>query len=417
MTIPESPPRIAYLTGQYPAVSHTFILREVEALRAAGVCVQTCSIRQTPPEQHRGPSEVDAAANTFYVLAAAKKPLTLIAAQLAALARPSAYFSALALAWHTRSPGMRAGLYQFFYFVEATILARHLRAQNITHLHNHFAASSATVSMLTAKLANIPFSFTLHGPADLEEPKRWRLNEKIARAKFVACISHFARSQAMLHSDPIHWGKLRIIHCGVTPELYAKNAGNTRTGKRFIFVGRLAAVKGLPVLIQAFAKALKSDPDLHLTLVGDGDDRAALETAAAPLGQAIRFTGYQSQAEVAEILSQSDVLVLPSFAEGVPVVLMEAMASAKPVIATRVAGVAELVEDGISGYLVTPGDPEALADKILHFSSDKAERDKMGKAGREKVCAEFDITCEAERLAALFLGQGGTALRPEAKAP
>lgn len=403
MTGTTKPQQIAYLTAQYPALSHTFILREVEALRELGFDVSTCSIRRVDPQQLRGKAEQAASASSFYVLAAARNPLTFLRAQGAALRAPGRYFSALALAIRLRAPGLRALLYQLIYFLEATVLARHLKARGITHLHNHFANASATVAMLAAHMADLPFSYTLHGPADLEEPKRWRLDEKTARAKFVACISNFARSQGMLHSDPDHWHKLHIVHCGVTPELYTSNPPNPKsTGNALVFIGRLAPVKGLRKLIGAFELALQSNPKLSLTIVGDGPERGWLEQTTRKFGAAVTLTGPRSQAEVADILAQSDVLVLPSFAEGVPVVLMEAMASGKPVIATQVAGVAELVEDGVSGYVVPPGDKISLAARIVSLSSEPDLQKRFGQAGRRKVQAEFDIRQEAARIGNLF---------------
>lgn len=403
------PLKLAYLTGEYPAVSHTFILREILALRALGLTVKTCSVRRTGPEHHRGPDEKEAAATTFYLLSAAKNPAVLIRAKLAALANPGRFFRALGLAWRLRAPGMRAAIYQLIYFAEALILARHLKAEGVTHLHNHFAGPSATVSMLTSELSGIPYSFTLHGPADLAEPARWKLGEKIARAAFVACISHYARSQAMLMSDPEHWDRLRIVHCGVTPAMYDRPR-QLGDGTHLVFVGRLAPVKGLRVLIEAMGQL--GDPSVRLTIVGDGSERAALETLAAPLGDRVRFTGYLSQEEVAQILATANAFVLPSFAEGVPVVLMEAMAAGLPVMATRITGVPELVEDGVSGHLVTPGDPSALADAITALASLHDGGAALGQAGRAMVRSEFDISTEAARLATLFRGEGGPDIRP-----
>lgn len=267
--------------------------------------------------------------------------------------------------------------------------------------------------MLASAFSGIPFSYTLHGPADLYEPVTWHLREKTSRAAFVACISHFARSQAMYFSDPAQWGKLRIVHCGVLPEIYAQDAPGPHEGVRLIFVGRITAIKGLRVLLAAFARARATRPGLHLTLVGDGDDRAHLERLAAPLGGAVHFAGYLSQGAVAAALAESDAMVLPSFAEGLPVVLMEAMASARPVIATQVAGVSELVEDGVSGFVVPPGDEDALADRIGRLADDPGLRARMGTAGRERVRAEFDARREAARIGALFSGQGGSAPRPD----
>jgi len=238
------------------------------------------------------------------------------------------------------------------------------------------------------------------------------LREKTARAAFVACISHFARAQAMHFSDPAHWPKLRIVHCGVLPDLYERTAPASRPGTRLIFVGRLAAVKGLRVLIEALAQARETRPDLQLTLVGDGADRAMLERLAAPLGDAVHFAGYLSQEAVAAALAEADAFVLPSFAEGLPVVLMEALSAARPVIATQVAGVGELVADGVTGFLVPPGDAETLADRIGRIADDPDLRARMGRAGRETVRADFDARQEAGRIGALFAGQAGPALRP-----
>ena len=397
--------RIGYLAAEYPAVSHTFILREVEALRRLGLDIRTCSVRRTDPVHHRGPAEKAAGQSTFYILEAARSPRCLFAAQAAALRHPGAYFGALRRAIAMRAPGLRALLYQLIYFTEATVLADHLRRTGITHLHNHFANASATVAMLAAEIAQIPFSYMLHGPSDLADPARWRLDLKTERAVFVSCISHFARSQAMLASDPAHWNKLRIVHCGIEPERYGSDPEKAKKpGTEMVFVGRLAAVKGVRLLFDAFRAAREAHPDLTLTLVGDGPDRAALEAAAKPLGDAVRFLGYRTQDEVAGILSRADMMVLPSFAEGVPVVLMEAMASEKPVIATRVAGVAELVEDGISGFVVSPGDIDGLTRAITALADDPSLRRRMGQAGRAKVRSEFAIDGEARRLALLFQG-------------
>jgi glycosyltransferase involved in cell wall biosynthesis len=403
--------RIAYLTGEYPAVSHTFILREVEALRARGRDIVTCSIRRTASEHHRGPAEKAAAATTFYVLAAATRPLTLLRAKLAALRTPGRFLRALGLAIRTSPPGPSALLWQMFYLAEALVLARHLRAEGVTHLHNHFGNSSCSVAMLTSAVSGIPFSYTMHGPAIFFEIRNWRIDEKIARARFVACISNFCRSQGMIFSAPEHWPKMRIVHCGVDPARY--DTGRGAPGRRLLFVGRLAAVKGVAVLLEAFARVLAADNGARLTLVGDGVERPALEARARELGlgDAVEFVGYRSQDEVADELARADLFVLPSFAEGVPVVLMEAMAARLPVVASRIAGIPELVTEA-SGRLVPPGDPEALADAIAALLADPDLRREMGAAGRAHVMAEFNQATEAARLDALLSGTAGEGLRP-----
>ncbi len=394
----ETPDRIAYLTGEYPALSHTFILREIAALRDAGREVIACSIRQTSGAHIAGEAEAAEARNTFYVIRAAKSPARLLAAVGFGLSRPGRLASALFLAIRTSPPGPKAFLWQMFYLAEALVLARHLSDRGVRHLHNHFANSSCSVAMLAAELADIPFSFTLHGPAIFFEPRLWRIDEKIARAKFVACISHFCRSQGMIFADQAHWPKMRIVHCGVTPARYQSDGH--APGKRLIFVGRLAAVKGIAVLLRAFAKVYERHPDARLTLIGDGVERPNLEALARDLGiaAAVDFAGPKTQAEVADTLPTADLFVLPSFAEGVPVVLMEAMASALPVIATRIAGISELVEDGVAGRLVPPGSVEELTDAIGALLDDPETRAAMGRAGRARVENAFDIAKEAAKI-------------------
>ncbi|MGR3540282.1 MAG: glycosyltransferase, partial [Hasllibacter sp.] len=283
-------------------------------------------------------------------------------------------------------------------------------------IHNHFADSSCTVAMLASEMTGIPFGFTEHGPNTFFDAPRWRLDEKVARAAHVVAISHFCRSQLMLFSDPDHWGKIAIVHCGVHPGLYGRGGPRAPGPPRVLFVGRLDAVKGAPLLLEAFAALRDSHPDAGLDVVGDGSDRARLEARAAELGlgAAATFHGYMAQDAVARMLERADVLVLPSFAEGVPVVLMEAMASRVPVIASRVAGVPELVEDGVSGFVVPPGDLDALTRRLGRLLDDPALRARMGEAGRGKVEAEFDIAREGAWLARVLGGAPG--LRPPADA-
>ncbi|MEM0936474.1 MAG: glycosyltransferase family 4 protein [Pseudomonadota bacterium] len=392
---------IAYLTGQYPRASHTFILREVTALRRLGLDICTCSVRREPEEELIGPEEAAAQAETFHVLQTARRPFRLISDHVAALLRaPGAYLSALTLAARTGRPGLVGTLKQIGYFLEAGVLARHLSQRGVVHLHNHFADSSANLAMITAQMARLPYSFTLHGPAELFEPQSWQLGEKIARARFTVCISAFARSQAMLFSDRAHWDGLKIVHCGVEISRYGAAPPPQRDGLDLLFVGRLTGIKGIFVLLQALAGLGR--PDIRLTLIGDGPDRGDLEAEAARLGVPARFLGYRSQAEVADTLSDADALVLPSFAEGVPVVLMEAMASARPVIATHVGGVRELVAPE-AGWLVAPGDANSLGDAIRTLAETPEDaRADMGRAGRAIVEDAFNVDREAAKLARLF---------------
>lgn len=397
------PGPIAYLTGEYPRATDTFIQREVAALRAQKIDVLTCSVRQTDIAHHVGPEQRAEAANTFYIIANAKSPLRLIRAHAATLfASPKRYFETLALAIKTSPPGAKAFLYQLFYFVEAIILADHLKNSGVVHLHNHIAKSSCTVAMLASTASGIPYSFTIHGPDIFFDPNYWRIDEKTARASFVSCISDFCRSQLMVFADRKYWSKLHIVHCGIDPDRY--DTPPKTDGQNLLFIGRLAGVKGVPVLFEALEQIRSDFPDLRLTLIGDGPERSDLEMEAKRRGltDLVTFAGYRSQAEVAETLQQTNMLVLPSFAEGLPVVLMEALAASLPVVTTRIAGTAELVEDGLSGLLVPPGDAAKLAEAISALLADPARRAQMGRRGREKVVSEFNLKSEAAWLGELI---------------
>lgn len=390
--------RIAYLTGEYPRATDTFIQREVAGLRNLGVEVFTFSVRRPGEEHLVGEEQKAESANTFYILP--PNPLRMLGSHFRLLLRsPKRYLRSLRLAWSTRQPGLKGLAYQLFYFLEAGILAHQIQQQQIQHLHNHLATSSGSVAMLAAELGDFTFSFTLHGPYIFFEPYRWRLDEKIQRSLFVCCISHYCRSQGMIFTTPDHWERMHIIHCGIDPGLFSP-VSHQGQGQRLLYVGRLAAVKGLPILLESLAKLTPQYPALELTVVGDGPDRAALEQQTAELGltQHVKYVGYQSQTEVRQHLQQTDVFVMASFAEGVPVVLMEAMAAGVPVVATQIAGVNELVENEVNGYLIPAADVASLSDRIGKLMENAALRSRFGTAGRAKVTQEFNIHHETARL-------------------
>lgn len=397
--------RLGFLTGQYPRATDTFIQREVAMLRSLGYHVQTFSIRK-PPATENVSAEVEAIRrSTIYLL----PPANLLRAHLTQLfSSPKRYLSALSLAIRTCPPGFRALLRQAAYFAEAAMLARLMRKHSLSHLHNHFSDSSCSVAAIAAELGGFTFSFTMHGPSEFLEPRLWWIDEKVRRALFVNCISHFCRSQAMLFSPVDCWDKLMIVHCGVEPDLFELRQ-HTGRGKKLLFVGRLAAAKGLPILLDALAKL----DDVSLEIAGDGPDRLMLIEQARRLGisERVHFLGYQSQAQVRDLLKQADIFVLTSFAEGVPVVLMEAMAAGVPVITTRIAGIPELVEDGKSGLLISPGDAGATAAAIHQLVEDPSLRTRLATAGRRKVEQEFDIGAEARRFAAILARALATAAR------
>jgi colanic acid/amylovoran biosynthesis glycosyltransferase len=410
--------RIAYLTGEYPRATDTFIQREVATLREHGVEVHTFSVRRTGSEHLVGPEQKQERDRTFYLLP--PNPINLLLAHLGLLfSSPSRYLQAIKLAWATRQPGLQAGIYQLFYFLEAGILAGQIKKRQISHLHNHFPDSSGSVAMLAAELGNFTFSFTMHGPYIFFEPYRWRLDEKIKRSLFVACISYYCRSQGMVFAPTDKWNRMHIIHCGIDPALF-QPVNHQESGKRLLFVGRLAAAKGLPILLESLVSLKRSHPEILLTVVGDGPDRVELEQTTAKLGlsENVNFVGYKSQAEVRSYIQQSDLFVMSSFAEGIPVVLMEAMAAALPVVATQIAGISELVENGVNGYLVPPGDAVTLADRVAKLLADHQLRNKFGIAGKAKVEQEFNIHHEVAWLHQVMSAalQGKVeSLRPDVK--
>ncbi|WP_420339118.1 glycosyltransferase [Roseibium sp.] len=373
-------------------------------MRAQGFDIRTCSIRMTDTGQHVGPEQKAEFARTFQVQNSAKAPAQLLISHAQLLKKPRRWLSAARLAWQTSPKGLKNRLWQLFYFLQAGVLANHMQREGIVHLHNHFGNSSCSVAMFAAEMSGVPYSYTAHGPMEFFEPHHWRIDTKVARASFVAAISHFSRSQCMLFSDPVHWDRIKIVHCGVDPSVYGTNRDRRTSGKQLIFVGRLAGIKGIPLLLKALARLRERHPEICLKLVGDGPERATLErqTRENGLVDCVDFAGYLGEAEVAACLNASDILVLPSFSEGVPVVLMEAMAARLPVVAARVAGVQELVEDKISGFTPPPGDIDSLIDAVENLLSNENLRAQMGRAGRARVEAEFDVAKEAAWLGALF---------------
>jgi colanic acid/amylovoran biosynthesis glycosyltransferase len=397
--------RIAYLTSQYPATSHTFISREVAALRKLGVSLDTLSIRPPSSAELQDKAIAAAARNTFTVL---EQPATMIfGAHLATVfSNPAGYFRTLGLAVSHRPPGLRGFGLSLAHFAEAAALARQLRRRKITRLHNHFANSAATVGYLATRMLKMPWSFTMHGISETDYPAGLLLGRKIEAADFVACVSYFGRAQAMRLVTPDHWSKLHVVRCGLPLSELPEHAP-PGTPKKLIAVGRLSPEKGHTGLLEAFAS--NSDHNiLELVLVGDGPEADRLRALAGQLGisDRVRFAGRLSEPETLSEIAKADILVLPSFMEGLPIVLMEAMAMGTAVIASRVGGIPELVDDGESGLLFTPSNWDELASCIRRLVDDDGLREKLVQRGRAKVVAEFDIGRSAAQLRDLFARDG-----------
>lgn len=397
------PKRVAYLVSEYPKISHTFIQREIHSVEKAGKDVIRFSIRTPNSDDLSGSVEKQEHQKTTYILSKCKNPLSLAKGHLSLLfTSPGRYLRALGTAVRHRPPGLKGFIYSLIYFTEAGILASEMRRSNADHLHTHFANSGCTVAMIASQMSGTPFSFTMHGPTDFFAVDHFSIPEKIARASFVACISHFCRSQMMLFSDQADWEKLKIVRCGIEPEKYVNS--EKKSGNTILFVGRMAGVKGVPLLLNAVKELSKTNDAIVLQLVGDGPERKALEAKSTEMGieKIVSFLGYQTQDEVADLMKKADIFALPSFSEGLPVVLMEALASSTPVITTKIAGVAELVEDQVNGLLIDAGDQDGLNYALQTLLNDKAGRQKMGAKGRGVVGAKFNAATEGKRIAGYF---------------
>ena len=404
----DDPRRVAYLVSAYPAVSHTFIAREIDALRGRGIGVETFTIRRTPDDQLLSEADRVDAAEVFAVLPV--RPWRLAWAHLSAIAsRPSGYRRTL-----TRSLGMgtgspRARLWQLFYFVEAIVVWDELRRRGIRHVHAHFANVACAVAMLAADFGapdGLSWSFTMHGSTEFENVTAFALAEKVQAAAFVACISDFCRSQLMKLVDPEHWQKLAIVRCGL-PVVHGP-APTPLDDERFriLCVGRLVPEKGQLILLRAVAHLREQGIRAHVVFVGDGPDAERLRRSIDALGltEHAEMLGALGSGRVSELHRQTDVFCLPSFAEGIPVVLMEAMSVERPVVATSIAGIPELIRDGVSGALVPPGRPEPLTAALARLASDPELGRRWGRAGREQVERRYDIARAAELLDDLFRG-------------
>lgn len=395
--------RIAYLTNQYPAVSHSFIRREIHALEERGVEVKRYTVRRSPYGLI-DPEDIAEAAQTRVILGAGTTRIGL-AVLGTALSGPGAFLKAASLAWRTGQRSEKGRFYQAFYLAEACVLRQWLARDRVDHLHAHFGTNSATVAMLCRELGGPGYSFTVHGPEEFDRASGLALEAKLARAQFAVGISSFTRSQLYRRCAAEDWGKLHVVHCGLNGRFLAEPTSPATTERRMVCVGRVCEQKGQLLLVLAAAELASQGLDFELVLVGDGEMRRQVEELAARSGLngRLRITGWADQKAVIKHIRSSRVLVLPSFAEGLPVVLMEAMALGRPVISTYVAGIPELVEPAVNGWLVPAGSVEELAAAMREALSAPEERlDAMGRAGRAKVLEQHDARKEAAKLAELF---------------
>ncbi|MCC6305018.1 MAG: glycosyltransferase [Rhodobacteraceae bacterium] len=399
--------RVGYVLNTHPQVSTTFIRREMAALATAGVTVHRLAMRR-PATGAVHPGDAGELSGSEYALDRGLFRLAVFA--LPALLRaPVRGFLALRLALSCGWRSERGVLVHLVYLLEAAWVAGRARALGLDRLHAHFGTNPAMVAMLAHVLGGLPFGFTVHGPEEFDAPRALALPAKLARADLAVAVSAFGQSQLMRWTDPARWDRIAVVRCGIEPAAFPAPRPLPPGPLRLLCIGRLAEQKGQLVLLAAVARLLADHPAARLVLAGDGPMRGAIEAAIAArgLGARVTITGWIDEERVREELAAAHALVLPSFAEGLPVVIMEAMAAGRPVVATTVAGIPELVVPGATGWLVPAGDAPALAAALAALAATPLPRlAAMGRAGRKRVLALHDAGVEARRLAALFARNG-----------
>lgn len=388
---------VGYVVTRYPAVSHTFVLREVLALRRAGTSVVTYSVHRARASDCLAEEDRREAATTRSLRPVPPATLAWSIAQLAAT-HPVAFAGALR-SGVSRGRGPRGKLWQFFYFLEAILLRRRCMDDGVRHLHSHFANNAADVARTTVDLGNRiegrrawSWSFTMHGPTEFEQPRRFGLAGKISDAGFVACISDFCMEQVR-STAPDALTPLLLVRCGLDLHHFSFVDRAGRSGPaRVLCVGRLVHEKGQDVLLESVSRLVARGLELEVLLVGDGPTRSSLAEQVRRLGlrEVVAFTGAVGQDSMRDLYAWADVFALLSRAEGLPVVLMEAMATGLPVVTTRIAGIPELVEDGVAGSVVPRDDVDQATNALADVLSDRAAALEAGRRAREAVVAKHD---------------------------
>ena len=406
MTVSAAPSgrRVVYLINQYPAVSHTFIRREILALERQGITVERIALRgwdATLVDR----ADLEEQAKTRFVL---KDGMGALLKALIRQARknPGAFFKALKAAIALSRNAIRPLPYHLIYLAQACRIRDWAEAAGATHLHAHFGTNSAEIAYLVHLLGGPAYSFTIHGQDEIEGAKRLHFPRKIGHARFVASVSAYCRAQILREIPHEDWDRMIVVHCGLDDDYFARDTPTFPESPRCLSVARISPEKGHLVLLDAFASVYKDHPEARLVLAGDGDMRGLVDARIAALGleEAVEITGWVDAARVQAELAQATALVQPSFIEGLPVVIMEAMARHRPVVSTYVAGIPELVTPE-TGWLVPAGDAQALADALKTvISTDSETISRMAQAGAARARDRHLVDREAAKLAARFFG-------------
>lgn len=398
---------IAYLVSEYPAVSHTFIAREIEVLRQRGMQVKTISVNSPRHPKALGEDGRREAEQTLVLKR--QSPLALAWAWCQVICRhPLGFGRMAALAFTLCFKGPRHPVKALGYLLEAVFLIPWLKRHGIHHIHEHFANPTALVAMMLQRFGGFSYSLSIHGPDIFYNVDSAYLREKIRHAQFVRCISDYCRSQVLKLLGPGSRDHIHIVRCGIDPQRYQPVPEAANAKPRILCVGRLCRAKGQEILLEACSGLKRQGIPFDLVLVGDGETRQPLmhATEKLDLNAEVTFAGAMSQEEVLRQYQLADVFVLPTFAEGLPVVLMEAMAMELPTITTPVNGIPELVQNGENGLLVPPANAEQLTNAIRDLIADETGRQSMARRARTRVLESYDQTCNNNVLGDLFLQYG-----------
>ena len=408
---------VAYLVAYYPLISHTFILREVAAVRARGVRVETISVRRPRDDEVLSADDRREYSTTKFILDGNFRNILANHLRLF-LRRPHAYLSTLRRALQAGPRHLRSRVWQVFYFAEAVQLVHLMGRAKVRHVHVHFSNNAADIARLAAHLGSQispdqPWSWSLsiHGGPEFVNVHSGDLVAKVQSAAFVACISDFCRSQVMALVPTTQWSKLHVVHMGVDVKRHTGASRGTAVRvegpPRVLFVGRLVADKGVTLLVDMVEMLRHRQRDLDLVVVGTGPLGEQLRVAVEQRGLSgsIKLVGALGQDDLPPWYAWADIFCLPSFSEGLPVVLMEAMLAEVPVVSTVIAGIPELVIQDHTGILVPPGRPDLLADAIASLADDPETRQRLGSAGRRMVEQNFDMLMGGAAMADLFEGR------------
>jgi glycosyltransferase involved in cell wall biosynthesis len=412
---PSLPPAcsLAYLVSRYPTLSMIFILREVLALRALGFHIETASIN-LPDRPIDGPpdrpadrltaEEAAEAARTYCVkrdglAGAAKAHLRTLLGDFAGYGR------GLRLLFTLGELDLKRLCLSLMYFTEALMVGQWMLRNRQSHLHVHLGSQAASVGLFVRCVFGFGFSLTVHGPDEFYDAQGQYLARKIAAADFIVCISSYTRSQLMKLAPVAQWNKFIVSRLGVDPRLFSPLPEKAEPEIfEILCVGRLTPAKGQHLLIDAVERLRRQGRSVRLRLVGGGpDDRSLRErTAHSDFPECVVFAGPVNQDRIRGLYAAADIFCLPSFAEGLPVALMEAMAMGIPCVATHITGIPELIRNGIDGLLVAPSDLDALVAALATLMDDKALRERLARSGRERILEQYDLHRNVAELAGHF---------------